>query len=99
MIGVGVLGVGAAAYWGWNRKTLADTWIEAPGTSGWVNLDAVKEAFQNDSSIEDLQESLDDFWADGKHPCSNIVGWFQFDPPAEAVEFELFSRKNFEKHP
>lgn len=64
-----------------------------------VNVILVTSAWRDDDSIEDLRESVDDFWSDGKHPCSNIIGWFEFDPRGESVGFELFIRENFEKPP
>ncbi|MBL7184922.1 MAG: hypothetical protein ISS70_01240 [Phycisphaerae bacterium] len=64
-----------------------------------VNVILVRSAWRDDDSIESLRESADDFWSDGGHPCSSIVGWFVFDPRGDSVDFELFFRENFEKPP
>ena len=62
-----------------------------------VNVILVTSAWRDDASIGDLREGVEDFWSDGKHSCSNIIGWFKFDPRGESIDFELFFRDNSEK--
>ena len=58
------------------------------------NVILVTSAWRDSASIEELQESLEDFWFDGKNSCSNIIGWFEFDPREDSVDFKMFFRKN-----
>ena len=58
------------------------------------NVILVTSAWRDSASIEELQESLEDFWFDGKNSCSNIIGWFEFDPRGDSVDFKMFFRKN-----
>jgi hypothetical protein len=59
-----------------------------------MNVILVTSAWRDSASIEDLQRALDDSWAVGKHSCSNIVGWFEFDPRENSIDFKLFFREN-----
>jgi hypothetical protein len=59
-----------------------------------VNVILVTSAWRDSGSIEDLKRSLDDFGADGKHSCSNIVGWFEFDHRGNGIDFKSFFREN-----
>jgi len=58
------------------------------------NVILVTSAWRDSASIEELQESLEDFWFDGKNSCSSIIGWFEFDPRGDSVDFKMFFRKN-----
>lgn len=64
-----------------------------------VNIILVTSAWGDSGSIEDLEEAVDDFWFGGKHCCSNIIGWFKFDPRENSTDFELFFRENYERPP
>ncbi len=64
-----------------------------------VNVILVTSAWQDYASVEDLQEAVDDFWFAGKHCCSNIIGWFKFDPRRNSTDFKLFFRENNERPP
>lgn len=64
-----------------------------------LNVILVTSAWRDNASNEDLRESVDDFWSGGKHPCSNIIGWFKFDPRGNKTDFELFFRENYERPP
>lgn len=59
-----------------------------------ANFVLVTSAWRDIGSIEDLKRSLDVFWAFGKHSCSNIVGWFEFDPRENSIDFKLFFREH-----
>jgi len=62
-----------------------------------INIILVTSAWRDNSSIEDLRESVDDFWSGRKHPCSNIIGWFRFEPKGNSTNFKLFFRENYER--
>lgn len=62
-----------------------------------VNFILVTSAWRDIGSIEDLKRSLGDFWAIGKHSCSNIVGWFEFDPRGNSIDFKLFFREKYKR--
>lgn len=64
-----------------------------------VNVILVTSAWRDYASIEDLREGSRDFWSDGKHSCSNVIGWFKFEPRGKSIDFELFFRENSEKPP
>ena len=64
-----------------------------------VNIILVTSAWREDSSIEDLQEDMEDFWSNGKHSDSNIIVWFLSHPREKGIDFELFFRENSEIHP
>lgn len=61
-----------------------------------VNIILVTSAWRDSASIMDLLEARDDFWFDGKHSCSNVVGWFIFEPKGNSTNFSLFFRENSE---
>lgn len=62
-----------------------------------VNIILVTSAWREDSSIEDLREDKEDYWSNGKHSDSNIIGWFLSHPREKSIDFKLFFRENFEK--
>ena len=62
-----------------------------------VNIILVTSAWRDSASIEDLREGVEDFWSNGKHSDSNIIGWFLFHPREKSINFELFFRDNSEK--
>ena len=62
-----------------------------------VNIILVTSAWRDDSSIDDLRDGVEDFWSNGKHSDSNIIGWFLFHPREKSIDFELFFRENSEK--
>jgi hypothetical protein len=62
-----------------------------------VNIILVTSAWRDDASIEDLREAVDDFWYDGKHSFSKIIGWFMFEPRGSRTDFKLFFRKNYKR--
>jgi len=64
-----------------------------------VNVILVTSAWRDGASIEDLKEGVNDFWSGGEHSCSNIIGWFKFEPRGKSIDFELFFRENSEKPP
>lgn len=38
----------------------ADKWANSPGTNGFINLDAVKKAFQDNPKVEDFEEKVNE---------------------------------------
>ncbi len=64
-----------------------------------VNIILVTSAWRDSASIGELREGVEDFWSNGKHSDSNIIGWFLFHPREKSINFELFFRENSEKHP
>lgn len=62
-----------------------------------LNVILATSAWRDDESIEDLREAVDDFWYDGKHSCSNIIGCFTFEPRGRSTDFKLFFRENYER--
>lgn len=62
-----------------------------------INIILVTSAWRDDSSIEDFQDDMEDFWSNGKHSDSNIIGWFLFHPREKSIDFELFFRENSER--
>lgn len=64
-----------------------------------VNIILVTSAWREDSSIEDLRDDMEDFWSNGKHSDSNIIGWFLSHPREKSIDFKVFFRENSEKPP
>ncbi len=61
-----------------------------------LNVILITAVWRDSASIDDLREAVEDFWSGGKHCCSDIIGWFEFDPKGKSIDFELFFRKNSE---
>ncbi len=64
-----------------------------------VNLILITSAWRDDESVEDLREALEKFWANSKHPFSNIIGWFEFYPRGNKIDFKLFFRETYKRPP
>jgi hypothetical protein len=64
-----------------------------------INIILVTSAWREDSSIEDLRDDMEDFWSNGRHSDSNIIGWFLSHPREKSIDFKLFFRENSEKPP
>lgn len=58
-----------------------------------INVILITSAWREKSSIEDLKEDLEDFWSNGKHSDSSIVGYFTFEPNGRSIDFELIFRE------
>jgi hypothetical protein len=64
-----------------------------------INVILLTSAWRDAASIEDLREAVGDFWCGGEHPCSNIIGWFEFDPRGDSLYFDVFFRENAKRPP
>ena len=62
-----------------------------------LNIILATSAWRDNYSIKDLRESVDDFWSEGNHSCSNIIGWFTFEPRGSSTDFKLFFRENYKR--
>jgi len=62
-----------------------------------INVILITSAWRDSSSIGFLKDDLDDFWSNGKHSDSSIVGYFTFEPTGESIDFELIFREGSDK--
>lgn len=57
-----ITGVASAALVAGCAKKPFDEWAAAPGTRGFVNLDSVKEAFQNNKNMADFEKRVNEIF-------------------------------------
>ncbi len=62
-----------------------------------INVILITSAWRDSGSIMDLRDDLEDFWSNGKHSDSNIIGYFTFEPNGKSIDFELIFREGSDK--
>jgi hypothetical protein len=59
---------------------------------GFENVILVTAYWSDEGSVEDLKDTLEEFWTNGNHPLSNAVVYFTFDPKGGRINFQPFFR-------